>query len=241
MISKPTTPTPKAARASKRASAKGAKGPRAVKRRSPFSAIEEAVAAIRAGGMIVVVDDEERENEGDLTMAAERVTPEAVNFMITHARGMLCLSMTPERLDALDIPLVVNDNSSRRGTPMCVPIDARQVATGVSAPERAQTIKVADIIDNTKSIVRRDPGFAEVYLKEKAALLEVLRVIREEEPPRPSTRMSTIDKLASIAAQRGLELRFEIGRIQRIRAQSHVMRPGSIRIVLVFQIGRAHV
>jgi 3,4-dihydroxy 2-butanone 4-phosphate synthase / GTP cyclohydrolase II len=144
MTSKSTTPTPKQARARKRPSAKAAaKGPRAVTRRTPFSTIEEAVAAIRAGGMIVVVDDEERENEGDLTMAAERVTPAAVNFMITHARGMLCLSLTPERLDALDVPLVVNDNSSRRGTPMCVPIDARTVATGVSAPERAETIKVA--------------------------------------------------------------------------------------------------
>ncbi|MFI5078139.1 MAG: 3,4-dihydroxy-2-butanone-4-phosphate synthase, partial [Vicinamibacteria bacterium] len=93
--------------------------------------------------MIVVVDDEERENEGDLTMAADRVTPEAVNFMITHARGLLCLAMTPDRLDALEIPLAVSDNSSRRETPMCVPIDARQVATGVSAPERAMTIRVA--------------------------------------------------------------------------------------------------
>jgi 3,4-dihydroxy 2-butanone 4-phosphate synthase/GTP cyclohydrolase II len=117
-------------------------GPRPV-RRSPFSSIEDAIGAIRAGQMIVVVDDEERENEGDLTMAAARVTPQAVNFMITHARGMLCLAMTPERLDALDIPLVVNDNSSRRGTPMCVPIDAKEVETGVSAPERALTIKAA--------------------------------------------------------------------------------------------------
>jgi 3,4-dihydroxy 2-butanone 4-phosphate synthase/GTP cyclohydrolase II len=120
----------------------GKAGPRPV-RRAPFSSIEEGLAAIRAGGMIVVVDDEERENEGDLTMAAERVTPEAVNFMITHARGLLCLAMTPERLDALEIPLAVTDNSSRRGTPMCVPIDAKQVATGVSAPERAMTIRAA--------------------------------------------------------------------------------------------------
>ena len=117
-------------------------GPRPV-RRPPFSSIEEAIVAIKAGGMIVVVDDEERENEGDVTMAAERVTPEAVNFMITHARGLLCLSMTPERLDALEVPLVVTENSSRRGTPMCVSIDAKTVATGVSAPERAETIRAA--------------------------------------------------------------------------------------------------
>ena len=91
---------------------------------TPFSTIDEAVAALAAGRMILVVDDEDRENEGDLTMAAEKVTPEAVNFMITHARGQLCLSLTPERLDELRIPLEVSDNSSRRATPMCVSIDA---------------------------------------------------------------------------------------------------------------------
>jgi 3,4-dihydroxy 2-butanone 4-phosphate synthase / GTP cyclohydrolase II len=111
--------------------------------RGAFSTIEEAIDAIREGRMIIVVDDEDRENEGDLTMAAERITPDAINFMITHARGLVCLSMTPERLDELDVPLVVAENSSRRGTPMCVSIDAKDVATGVSAPERAQTIRAA--------------------------------------------------------------------------------------------------
>src|SRR5262245_25990117 len=93
--------------------------PRAPRRRSgAFSTIEEAVAALRDGRMIVVVDDEDRENEGDLTLAADKVTPEAINFMITHGRGLVCLAMTGERLDELDIPLVVADNSSRRETPM---------------------------------------------------------------------------------------------------------------------------
>ncbi|HEY8549439.1 MAG TPA: 3,4-dihydroxy-2-butanone-4-phosphate synthase, partial [Vicinamibacterales bacterium] len=111
--------------------------------RGGFSTIEEAVEALREGRMIIVVDDEDRENEGDLTLAAERATPEAINFMITHGRGLVCLAMTPQRLDELDIPLVVADNSSRRGTPMCVSIDARDVETGVSAPERARTIRAA--------------------------------------------------------------------------------------------------
>jgi 3,4-dihydroxy 2-butanone 4-phosphate synthase/GTP cyclohydrolase II len=141
-MSRPKTSSSKASRTPKTAAA-AKPALRAVRRATPFSTIEEGVAAIKAGRMIVVVDDEERENEGDLTMAAELVTPAAVNFMITHARGLLCLSMTPERLDALEIPLAVSDNSSRRGTPMCVPIDAKQVATGVSAPERAMTIKAA--------------------------------------------------------------------------------------------------
>jgi 3,4-dihydroxy 2-butanone 4-phosphate synthase/GTP cyclohydrolase II len=94
--------------------------------------------------MIVVVDDEDRENEGDLTMAAAKVTPDAVNFMARHGRGLICLAMTPERLDHLEIPLEVSDNSSRRDTAMCVSIDARdRTTTGISAADRAETVRVA--------------------------------------------------------------------------------------------------
>ena len=94
--------------------------------------------------MIVVVDDEDRENEGDLTMAAAKVTPEAINFMARHGRGLICLAMTPERLDHLEIPLEVSDNSSRRDTAMCVSIDAREgTTTGISAADRAETVRVA--------------------------------------------------------------------------------------------------
>jgi len=118
-----------------------AKGAR---RRGPFASIEEAVEAIRAGQMVVVVDDESRENEGDLTMAAAKVTPDAVNFMARFGRGLICLAMVPERLDQLDIPLEVNNNSSRRDTAMCVSIDAREgTTTGISAADRAETVRVA--------------------------------------------------------------------------------------------------
>src|SRR6202162_6743612 len=82
----------------------------------PFARIEHAIAAIRSGKMVIVVDDEDRENEGDLTIAAEKITPDAVNFMARYARGLVCLAMTPERLDALEIPLMVCQNSSRFGT-----------------------------------------------------------------------------------------------------------------------------
>jgi 3,4-dihydroxy 2-butanone 4-phosphate synthase/GTP cyclohydrolase II len=117
-----------------------AKGHRA---RSTFAPVEAAVEALRAGRMIVVVDDEDRENEGDLTMAASKVTPEAINFMVKHGRGLVCLAMTPERLDQLDIPLEVADNSSRRETAMCVSIDAKaDTTTGVSAADRARTIRM---------------------------------------------------------------------------------------------------
>src|SRR5580692_919873 len=90
-----------------------------------FARIEDAVAAIRAGQMIIVVDDEDRENEGDLTIAAEKITPEAINFMARYGRGLICLSMTPERLDELDIPMMVAQNSSRFETAFCVSIEAK--------------------------------------------------------------------------------------------------------------------
>ena len=110
---------------------------------SPFSSVEDAIAAIRAGRMILVVDDEDRENEGDLTMAASAATPETINFMVKHGRGLVCLAMTPERLDELDIPLEVSDNSSRRETAMCVSIDAvAGTTTGVSAADRARTVQM---------------------------------------------------------------------------------------------------
>jgi 3,4-dihydroxy 2-butanone 4-phosphate synthase / GTP cyclohydrolase II len=114
------------------------------RKRLPFATVETALDAVRAGQMIVVVDDEDRENEGDLTMAASMVTPEAINFMVRHGRGLVCLAMTPDRLDELDIPLEVADNSSRRETAMCVSIDAKAgTSTGVSAADRARTIQVS--------------------------------------------------------------------------------------------------
>jgi 3,4-dihydroxy 2-butanone 4-phosphate synthase/GTP cyclohydrolase II len=112
----------------------------------PSSSIPEALEDFRAGKMIVVVDDEDRENEGDLTIAAEKVTPEAINFMARYGRGLVCLPMTGERLDELRIPLMVRDeqNSARFGTAFCVPIEARQgTTTGISAPDRARTVLAA--------------------------------------------------------------------------------------------------
>jgi 3,4-dihydroxy 2-butanone 4-phosphate synthase/GTP cyclohydrolase II len=132
-----------------------AKGSR---KRGPFSPIEDAIAALRDGKMIVVVDDEQRENEGDLTMAASKVTPEAINFMIKRGRGLLCLAMTPDRLDALEIPLEVADNSSARDTAMCVSIDVKAgTTTGVSAADRAATVRAA-IAPGTKARDLARPG-----------------------------------------------------------------------------------
>jgi len=109
-----------------------------------FNTIEEAIEDIRAGRMVIVVDDEDRENEGDLTIAAEKVTPEIINFMARHGRGLVCLPMTQERLDQLEIPLMVSDNSSKFNTAFCVSIEAKKnVTTGISAADRAATVKAA--------------------------------------------------------------------------------------------------
>lgn len=132
-----------------------AKGTR---RKSPFATIEDGIAALRAGRMIIVVDDEDRENEGDLTMAASKVTPDAINFMATHGRGLVCLAMTPERLDALEIPLEQAAHSTRRDTAFSVSIDALVgTTTGISAADRAKTVKVA-ISPSTKAVDLARPG-----------------------------------------------------------------------------------
>src|ERR1700735_4217943 len=109
-----------------------------------FAEVAEAVAEIRAGRMVVVVDDEDRENEGDLTLAAEFVTPEAINFMAKYGRGLICLTLTEERADYLRLGPMTAENSSRFGTAFTETIEAREgVTTGISAYDRAHTIKVA--------------------------------------------------------------------------------------------------
>jgi 3,4-dihydroxy 2-butanone 4-phosphate synthase/GTP cyclohydrolase II len=106
--------------------------------------IDEAIEEIRKGRMVILVDDEDRENEGDLTMAAEKVTPEAINFMTKYGRGLLCLSMTPEKIQSLELPMMVNNNQSPYGTGFTVSIEAAKgVTTGISAHDRAITIVTA--------------------------------------------------------------------------------------------------
>jgi 3,4-dihydroxy 2-butanone 4-phosphate synthase/GTP cyclohydrolase II len=110
----------------------------------PFVSVPEALEEIGAGRVLVVVDDEDRENEGDLTVAAEKITPEIVNFMATYGRGLICLALTPERCDHLALPLMTAQNTSNFGTAFCESIDARHgVTTGISAADRALTILTA--------------------------------------------------------------------------------------------------
>ncbi len=111
---------------------------------SPFARIEEAIEAFRQGRFVVIVDDEDRENEGDLAIAAEKVTPDAINFMARYGRGLICLALTEERCDELRLPLMVQDNTSPFGTAFTVSIEARgKISTGISAADRAATILTA--------------------------------------------------------------------------------------------------
>ena len=123
-----------------------------------FTDVPTAIAEIRAGRMIIVVDDEDRENEGDLTLAAEKVTPEAINFMAKYGRGLICLAMTPERLDYLRIGPMTRENTSPYGTAFYESVEAREgVTTGISAHDRARTIQVAmDPASRASDLVR--PG-----------------------------------------------------------------------------------
>jgi len=124
----------------------------------PLATIEEAIEDIRAGKMVILVDDEDRENEGDLTMAAEKVTPEAINFMAKYGRGLICLTLTPEKVEQLQLPMMVTRNTSRYGTAFTVSIEARKgVTTGISAHDRATTILTA-IADDAKPEDLAMPG-----------------------------------------------------------------------------------
>ena len=122
-----------------------APGPhRVVRAAGLFAPVDQAIEAIRKGEMVIVVDDEDRENEGDLTIAAEAVTPEAINFMARYGRGLICMPMTGERLDELRIPMMVRENTSRFETAFAVSIEAREVtSTGISAADRAATVRAA--------------------------------------------------------------------------------------------------
>jgi 3,4-dihydroxy 2-butanone 4-phosphate synthase / GTP cyclohydrolase II len=123
-----------------------------------FNSVEEAIEDIHQGRIIIVVDDEDRENEGDLTIAASKVTPDAINFMARYGRGLICLAMTGQRLDELHIPMMVGENTSKFGTAFTVSIEARYgVTTGISAADRAKTILTAIDPKSTPSDLAR-PG-----------------------------------------------------------------------------------
>jgi 3,4-dihydroxy 2-butanone 4-phosphate synthase/GTP cyclohydrolase II len=141
---------------------------------SAFNSVEEVIEDLRNGKTIIVIDDEDRENEGDLVCAAEFVTPETINFMATHGRGLICMPMTQARLDELEIPLMVQDgvNTARRGTAFCVSIEARQhITTGISAADRATTIRKA-VDPETKPSDLARPGHVFPLLARRGGVLK---------------------------------------------------------------------
>ncbi|MBI3610112.1 MAG: bifunctional 3,4-dihydroxy-2-butanone-4-phosphate synthase/GTP cyclohydrolase II [Nitrospirae bacterium] len=137
-----------------------------------FNSIDEAIEEIKRGRMIILVDDEDRENEGDLVMAAERVTPEAINFMAKNGRGLICLTLTPERVDELQLPPMASENTATFGTAFTVSIDAREgVSTGISASDRATTIVTA-IHPKTKPSDLARPGHIFPLKAQKGGVLK---------------------------------------------------------------------
>ncbi len=214
---------------------------------SPFARIDDAVEAIRNGRMVIVVDDEDRENEGDLTIAAEKVTPEAINFMARYGRGQICLSMTGARLDELDIPLAVNANTTQFGTAFCVPIDARHNATtGISAADRATTV-LAAIHPATKphdlvrpghvSPLRARDGGVMVRAGQTEAAVDLARIAGLYpagvicEIMNEDGTMSRVPQLTRFAKRHGLLMITVADLIQhRIRTESLVKRVASAKM-----------
>ncbi len=187
-----------------------------------IATIPEALAALRQGKFVIVVDDESRENEGDLVMAAEFATPEAINFIETHARGMLCVPMTAARLDALAIPLMVTQNTEAHGTNFTVTVDARDITTtGISASDQAATIRRLVDAEATPGDFRR-PGHVQPLRAREGGVLRrtghteaVVDLCRLAgcrpagmlcEIKRPDGEMARLPDLEPLAAEWGMPL-----------------------------------
>jgi 3,4-dihydroxy 2-butanone 4-phosphate synthase/GTP cyclohydrolase II len=208
-----------------------------------FTDVPTAIEEIRAGRMIVVVDDEDRENEGDLTMAAEKITPEAINFMAKFGRGLICLAMTPERLDYLRIGPMTRENTSPYGTAFYESIEAREgVTTGISAHDRARTIQVATEPDSRAAdlvrpghvfplcarkggvLVRAGQTEAAVDLARLAGLIPagvICEIMNED------GTMARVPDLAEFCGKHGLKM-LTVAELIRYRMlhESHVLRVG---------------
>src|ERR687893_1090589 len=223
----------------------------------PFASIEEAAADMRDGRMIIIVDDEDRENEGDLVCAAELVTPEAVNFMATHARGLICMPLTEERCDELHLTMQVADNTSFLGTAFTVSIEARKgVTTGISAHDRATTILTA-VDPKTRPQDLARPGHI-FPLRAKAggvlvrpgqteAVVDLARVAGLYpagvicEIMNPDGTMARLPQLEKFAAEHGLKM-ITIADLVRYRMRKEVLvrRAAETDLPTVYGMFRAH-
>jgi 3,4-dihydroxy 2-butanone 4-phosphate synthase / GTP cyclohydrolase II len=224
---------------------------------SPFARTEDAIDAVRDGRLIIVCDDEDRENEGDLTMAAEKITPDAINFMARYGRGLICLSMTPERLDQLEIPLMVSQNSAKFETAFCVSIEAKaKTTTGISAADRAATVLAA--IDPTTQPsdlarpghmfpLRARPGGVLVRAGQTEAAVDLARIagLRPAgvicEVMNTDGSMSRVPQLATFARRHGLLMITVADLIKyRIRTESIVTRVASANLPTRYGPFRIH-
>jgi 3,4-dihydroxy 2-butanone 4-phosphate synthase/GTP cyclohydrolase II len=196
----------------------------------PFASVEEAAADIRDGRMVIIVDDEDRENEGDLVCAAEKVTPEIVNFMATHARGLICMPLTEERCDELHLTMQVADNTSFLGTAFTISIEARRgVTTGISAADRATTILTA-VDPNTRPQDLARPGHVFPLRARKGGVLV-----------RPGQTEASVD-LARIAGLYPAGVICEImnpdGTMARLPELEHFAAEHSLKIITVADLVR---
>jgi 3,4-dihydroxy 2-butanone 4-phosphate synthase/GTP cyclohydrolase II len=197
---------------------------------APFASVEEAIADFRAGRFVVLVDDEDRENEGDLAIAAERVTPEAVNFMIRMGRGLVCVALSGERCDALDLPPMVAENTSPFGTAFTVSVEARgKVTTGISVADRAATIRtIADRRTRPADLLR--PGHV---FPLRAAPGGVLQRAGQTEASVDLARLAGLEPAAAIC-----EVLREDGTMARLPDLVPFAREHGIRILSVAQLIR---
>ena len=183
---------------------------------------ERAIDAIREGQIVILVDDEDRENEGDLVIAAECVTPEAINFMATHGRGLICLAMTGEQLDKLQIPMMVHDNTSPFSTAFTVSIEAAEgVTTGISAADRSRTVQAAIAPDSTPADIVM-PGH-DVGELDDQTLGHPARVAGQPQD-RPEQRRRQVE-IADLVPDRPRQARGRLLHVQRLRAGQEIGRP----------------
>jgi 3,4-dihydroxy 2-butanone 4-phosphate synthase/GTP cyclohydrolase II len=193
-----------------------------------FNMVEEALDDIAAGKMVILVDDEDRENEGDLCMAAEKVTPEAINFMAKYGRGLICLSLTPERVEELKLPMMTDDNTSPFGTAFTVSIEAKRgVTTGISAADRARTILTA-IDPKTKSEDLSRPGHV-FPLKAKAG--GVLQRAGQTEGSVDLARLARLTPAGVIC-----EIMSDDGTMARVPELMEVSKKHNLKIVTIKDI-----
>ena len=213
----------------------------------PFSSVEDAIVDFRDGKMLIVVDDEDRENEGDLTIAAEKITPEIINFMAVHGRGLICLAMSSEKCDELNLPLMSPNNTSRFGTAFTESVDAAVgVTTGISAADRALTIQVAMRPDAKPSDLARPGHMFPLRAKEGGVLVRagqteaavdlarlaglgpggvICEIMNED------GTMSRVPELQGFAARHGIKMISVAQLIRyRLRMERFLLRKGEGRI-----------